>query len=68
MEPVYFASSKHPFSNWFPADFVWDQENYSSSEQALMYSKARLFGDDEQARAILLEHDPRAQKQLGRRV
>lgn len=61
-----------PFSNWYPAKFVIaynDAEiKFTSSEQAMMYTKAWFFKDYEIAEKIMLSNDPREQKALGREV
>ena len=40
-------------SNWAPCDFVLDGVRYSSSEQALMVAKAKLFGSESSVARIL---------------
>jgi ribA/ribD-fused uncharacterized protein len=56
------------FSQWWPCRFEIDGQTYSSAEQFMMASKARLFGDDEALAAILQTSDPAAVKKLGRGV
>ena len=57
-----------PFSNWAKTKFVYKGVEFSSSEQAMMWEKANLFGDTETADKILNTSNPREQKQLGREV
>ena len=56
------------FSQWWPSAFKLEGHRYSSAEQWMMSSKARLFGDEETARQILAITDPERIKALGRRV
>lgn len=55
-------------SNWFPSYFVYAGLTYSSAEQFMMAQKAILFGDYEIYNEILLEHDPKEIKALGKEV
>ena len=59
---------KGPFSQWHPSEFVLDGVTFNTAEQAMMYFKAKLFGDDETAQDILGARDPGKQKALGRMV
>lgn len=64
---VLFLTSE--FSQWFPSDFVSKEgQKFNSAEQYMMYSKAKLFGDDETAEKILAAETPDEQKKLGRLV
>ncbi len=55
-------------SQWYDAPFEVAGETYSTAEHFMMVSKARLFGDEATALAILQTVDPGAAKALGRRV
>ncbi|MFI6916570.1 NADAR family protein [Streptosporangium sp. NPDC050284] len=55
-------------SQWWPADFVVDGVVYRTAEHFMMAGKARLFGDEESAAAIVVADDPGQVKDLGRRV
>jgi len=55
-------------SNWYRADFIMDGITFSSTEQYMMYQKARVFGDCAIAKAILLTTDVAEIKALGRKV
>ena len=57
-----------PFSQWHDAEFELDGIQFNTAEQAMMYHKAKLFGDDEVARRLLGTRHPRKQKALGRQV
>ncbi len=57
-----------PFSQWKRSTFTLDGNTFNTAEQAMMYGKARLFGDDEIAAQILATSDARRQKALGRKV
>lgn len=63
-----FFGAEDALSNWHPAQFTYRGVEFSSVEQFMMYSKARLFNDDETARKILSAAEPRQQKRLGREV
>ncbi|AIQ47075.1 GTP cyclohydrolase [Paenibacillus sp. FSL R7-0273] len=65
---TYFYKSHSPFSQWFPCSFTVGDNHFNSAEQYMMYCKARLFGDEERSRRILLARIPREQKELGRQV
>jgi ribA/ribD-fused uncharacterized protein len=55
-------------SQWWPVTFVVDGETFASAEHFMMVGKARLFGDDAAARAILTVDDPAEAKKVGRTV
>lgn len=55
-------------SNWYPAEFIYCETPFSSTEQFMMYEKAKLFGDDEMMAVILKEHSPAKIKGLGRKI
>lgn len=56
------------FSNWYLADFVYNGIRFISSEQALMWSKAMLFGDAAIANDIMAATNQAAIRKLGRKV
>lgn len=56
------------FSQWWPGRFAVDGVVYSSAEQWMMASKARLFGDEVTLAKILASDDPAVIKKLGREV
>lgn len=55
-------------SNWYPCDFVHKGIKFSSSEQAMMWEKAKLFSDEQTADNILSVSDCGRIKALGREV
>jgi ribA/ribD-fused uncharacterized protein len=57
-----------PFSQWYSCDIIYKDIKFGCAEQAMMYSKAILFGDEEIAEKILNTDNPRSQKALGRQV
>jgi ribA/ribD-fused uncharacterized protein len=59
---------KECFSQWYPAPFVVDGIAYPTAEHFMMAEKARLFGDEEAARAALEAPHPGAAKRAGRQV
>jgi len=63
-----FARSSSPFSNWYKCRFKVKKNQFSSTEQYMMYEKAMLFDDKEIAQKILKTSDPQKQKALGRAV
>ena len=56
------------YSNWSAAPFVMSGHQFSNSEQAFMWLKAKFFGDEEVAAKILLDPTPNGVKALGRQV
>ena len=67
--PVLFhgpSDDNFEFSNWFPSPLEYDGIHFSSAEQALMYSKAFLIGNQETMQEILDTHSPSDQQRLGR--
>jgi ribA/ribD-fused uncharacterized protein len=55
-------------SQWFASALTVDGQRYATAEHFMMAGKARLFGDEETAAAILAAPDPGRVKALGRRV
>jgi ribA/ribD-fused uncharacterized protein len=55
-------------SQWFPCTFHEDGVRYPTAEHYMMAAKARLFGDAEALRAILVARTPADAKALGRGV
>ena len=57
------------FSQWHPCSFTnWRGGTFNCAEQYMMWSKAKLFGDDTTASRIMKARHPREQKALGRAV
>jgi ribA/ribD-fused uncharacterized protein len=50
------------------AVFSYHGVGFVNVEQFLMFSKAKLFGDEDIAEAVLATHLPKEQKALGRKV
>jgi ribA/ribD-fused uncharacterized protein len=65
---VFFWGNESVFSQWYPSTFVIDGVTYSTAEQFMMASKARLFNDGTICSKILATNDPKKQKSLGRSV
>lgn len=55
-------------SNWYKSNFVYKGVLFTSAEQYMMASKAKLFGDYEIVRKIMATNDVREIKRLGRQV
>ncbi|WP_199487771.1 NADAR family protein [Actinomadura spongiicola] len=55
-------------SQWWPSPFTVDGVTYATAEHYMMAEKARLFGDEDSAAAIVASSDPSKAKKLGRRV
>ena len=55
-------------SNWYPSDFSYENVQFSSMEQYMMYQKAAIFHDEEIAEQILSKNDVAEIKALGRQV
>jgi len=56
------------FSQWYDVYFEVDGVQYHTTEQYMMASKARLFGDEETLREIMNAYSPAEYKKLGRKV
>lgn len=50
---TYFWKSQSIFSQWHPAKFVYKDITFSSAEQFMMYSKAKMFGAEDVAQKIM---------------
>jgi len=66
--PKNSAVGKHVLSQWWPASFSIDDQQYPTAEHYMMAEKAKLFGDDEAYARILSARNPSEAKALGRRV
>ena len=56
------------FSQWYDCWFEVDGVQYHTTEQYMMASKARLFGDDEVLKEIMEASTPFDYKKLGRKI
>ena len=56
------------FSQWAPYSFDVYSNHFYSAEHYMMWAKAKLFNDEESARMILREPDPKKVKAMGRKV
>ena len=65
---VLFWHPPPAFPQWMPSPFTVGFVEYNCTEQFMMASKARLFGDGMALSAILASDDSREQKRLGRHV
>ena len=55
-------------SQWWPAPFETEGERFATAEHYMMWRKARLFGDDRAAAAVLAAGHPKQAKEIGRGV
>lgn len=55
-------------SQWWPARFEADGQEFASAEHYMMWRKALLFGDQRRADAILQARSPAHAKEIGRAV
>ncbi len=60
--------TKSCLSQWWRQSFKVNGETFCCAEQYMMACKARLFGDEETRRQIMETSDPKAIKELGRKV
>lgn len=60
--------TKSCFSQWYDVYFKIDGVQYHTTEQYMMASKARLFGDEETLIEIMNAETPFEYKKLGRKV
>ncbi|NDU77178.1 DUF1768 domain-containing protein [Actinomadura sp. DSM 109109] len=69
---LFFWGHQNPgrgyLSQWWPSPFTVGGVVYATAEHYMMAEKARLFGDEETATAIVAASHPRQAKDLGRRV
>ncbi len=63
-----FFGADDAFSNWHPCRFAYHGVEFSSVEQFMMFSKAKLFGDEKASAEILNARYPKDQKAIGRTV
>lgn len=63
---IFFFSENDIYSNFYPIEFEHEGHLFSSSEQAVMYRKAKLFGANTIADEILKTQSPNEAKRLGR--
>ena len=76
MEIIYFwGHTPNPkkitaacFSQWYDCYFEVEGVQYHTTEQYMMASKAKLFGDDEVYKEIMMAYHPHVYKKLGRKV
>lgn len=66
--PLFFHGKESPLSNWHAKSFVVKGITFSSNEQFMMYCKAKLFGDEVTATAIMATDSQWECKRLGRKV
>ena len=60
--------TKSCFSQWYDVYFEVDGIQYHTTEQYMMASKARLFGDEDTLKEIMNATNPSEYKKLGRKV
>ena len=65
---TFFYDKTCPPSNWYMMSFTMKGYTFNCGEQAMMFSKAMLFGDKETADKILAAKHPADHKALGREV
>ncbi|WP_408395383.1 NADAR family protein [Paraburkholderia dipogonis] len=63
-----FFGADDVFSNWHPCRFSYHEVSFTCVEQFMMFSKAKLFNDEQSATKILATDDPKTQKIIGRKV
>ena len=68
IEKDYIFFLKGPFSQWWKSPFEENGISYVNCEQYMMYHKAKLFKDEENATLILKSKFPSEHKSLGRMV
>lgn len=62
MKYTYFFHLTSPFSNFHPAKFEYKKIIFISSEQFMMFSKAKNFNDEESAQKILAVNEDQIAK------
>lgn len=64
----FYKITKSCLSQWYDVCFTVNGVQYHTTEQYMMASKARLFGDEETLKEIMGAESPREYKKLGRTV
>ena len=65
----FFWQSASVYSQWHACEFDdADDVSYTTAEQYMMYKKAKLFGDNVMANAIMKATNPKVIKTCGRQV
>ncbi|KAK3050872.1 hypothetical protein LTR09_007950 [Extremus antarcticus] len=71
-DPVYFWREFEDgtgfMSQWYESDFEVDGVTYATAEMWMMIQKARLFGDEETAQAMMQTTTPSEHQALGRKA
>lgn len=68
-EYLFFYGQKSPFSQWHKCSFIVQNEEFTCTEQYMMYMKARLFEDNKTASIILASgYAPKEHKNHGRMI
>lgn len=67
-EFVFFWGDKDIYSNFYYAPFKHQDILFQTSEHAIMYRKAKLFGEHEVASRVLQAKTPKRAKELGRSI
>ena len=65
---TFFWGREDALSNFFKRDFMVGGLKFNCNEQYIMWSKAVLFGDNAQARAVRQLTEPLDQRNAGRKV
>lgn len=67
---TFFWQTGSPFSNWHPSLYTYNDIAFNCSEQGVMWSKAKLFGDEKIADEILkcTTSQQKKMKTLGREI
>lgn len=55
-------------SQWWFSNFTFRGQRFPTAEHAMMFNKAKMFGDSDAMSAILQERHPHAVKAIGRQV
>jgi ribA/ribD-fused uncharacterized protein len=55
-------------SQWYPSQMVLEGVRFPTAEHYMMWRKARVFGDSEVERQLLVDDSPASAKKLGRQV
>lgn len=57
-----------PYSQWYKSEFKVEGREFNCAEQAMMFGKANVFGDDDIAARVMAASHPSEQKKLGKKV
>ena len=68
VDAVYFHKPEEPYgflSNWYLSDIEVDGQQFTSTEQYIMFRKCMILGDTDAAQQVMATNDPAEQQMIG---